>query len=144
MPHPQQGQGNMTIRLLWNEQVDLDLRVKEPNNPNTIYYDNRVGAGRLSHDNTQGGAGAFEEYTGPVGTYTVQVHFFGDHRQGGGGAVECMVIAQRGGQIVGQQRIRLSPGQTSPPMVFSEATPGFSGTPLNFLGPTQGGTDIRN
>ena len=59
-----------------------------------------------------------EEYTvtnGPDGQYKVQVHFFSDHRQGGGPPVECTVIVLRDNREVERQPIRLTPGQTSQP-----------------------------
>jgi len=80
------GTPDIQVTLFWNDQVDLDLHVFDPNNEE-IYYAHKTSAsgGSLDRDNWCGGwiQGAPEniiwpENTAPSGHYRIKVVYFSD------------------------------------------------------------------
>lgn len=74
---------DIRVVLNWDaDDTDVDLWVTEPNGEKCMYsYKNTTNGGRISNDFTQGYGP--EEYVirkAPRGTYTIQAHYFGNHR----------------------------------------------------------------
>ena len=74
---------DIRVVLNWDaDDTDVDLWVTEPNGEKCMYsYKHTTNGGRISNDFTQGYGP--EEYVirkAPRGTYTIQAHYYGNHR----------------------------------------------------------------